>query len=1349
MIGVPKNLIGKPGNKMVSLQWVQGEDTTVIGTNIYRSANPIFIESITKMNADIGVSNGATIFNNSKKLLVDGQNVYVLWRDFSGDIVLAVSSNGGDHFSPKVNISFMDGIPKPICYFPSMVFDKNKKVHIVWSAYYQDSYDIYYSNNIIGTFSTPKKISVGNNYSTLPIIGIDDLDRVYIVYQDIRTDTFSDIYITTLMDGNLIDPITLNSNIIPMRFKNPSLVIDALNVVHVVWVGDDGFNKKLYYCNGNIQVYGLGISGSSSSATVNHFSDPTILFESSVLYASNPCLNIDKDKKNIYLTWSEKVTNDNSDIKVSINNGNAGFATPIKIQKEVSISDFPFVALDDDGYAYVLWEDYYVDASSSRVFYSENSTGSFSGYRLLSSTSMNVRGITADFLNNKLVSVWTEYNSSLTPEFNVVFYNSAGITQSGVALSKLNVSPITTEEYVDREVENGIAYYYIAKNQNGSGALSDYSNQVLVKPYLSEIILPESPTNVVAVSNSDGIRLSWDRVDMSNINGFNVYKSVTGQEGSYIKIADTIDTFDFFDVNVIDTTKYAYVVTSLDKLTPPNESSFSNVAWVTYNHIQLSDVNIPFVLYGKILPMAGSSLNSVEITIQDKYNTQFTQPLTDKINGYYTVNAGNLNKQWSIGDYIDITAQDLSSFGNDSLRIFLQKSPQLVPDLQISLRALGNQVGISISEGNIVSTRNITLECIAVNAVEMIISENSNFAGSSWESYKKTKLYTLTPGDGSKTVYARYKDALGNLSKIVSDSTQLDTTAPIGVNFFIKEPPPVSNREVTLVFSGSAYQMKVSEDPNFKNVAWESFVKERKFTLSENLGNKIVYARFRDEVFNETGIFQQQTVYLVLPGQPRILEPIDGVMSEYPVFKCVTSGDKKFVITYSLELSRDNFKTISRVIEQSEDPVGWVNVNGDIAYSYNIGDTAQYNLNTDPLVIGKWCWRVRARNQYGYGKYSDIYEFHVGAHDGYYGMNYPIFTMLYADTGMSTVNYWYFFLMRQDAAYLYWSDGEIHLPQGVFQIMSNKGVPVDPTLYPADSSLPVTANYEWWMVVKWRKDITQFSISNESIRFCDKDKLPQLWTIDGDWVPVLFFPTGDYNKIPAKGSSLVSYSDNNYPLDNRLFIDDTVLSQHIANLDIHSGKQFSLPYTAINYTNPANPVLFEVNNITQDAIYSRGIIGKAPGIGMVGVSSVGEFADRSLNGVGMFLQGDYSDILLKNGTIYSRNGEIEIGSIDRPVSLSSNAQSIGKDGIVGENLSIIESMDLANLKLPIGISVRTTGDNAPAAVGRSNFIGVYAKGVTADLMLFNGSIKTKEGKGNLLINGKILNSYALLKGEYS
>lgn len=48
-----------------------------------------------------------------------------------------------------------------------------------------------------------------------------------------------------------------------------------------------------------------------------------------------------------------------------------------------------------------------------------------------------------------------------------------------------------------------------------------------------------------------------------------------------------------------------------------------------------------------------------------------------------------------------------------------------------------------------------------------------------WESFSTSKSVTLTGADGTKTVYARFRDDVGNETAIISDSITLDTTLPV------------------------------------------------------------------------------------------------------------------------------------------------------------------------------------------------------------------------------------------------------------------------------------------------------------------------------------------------------------------------------------------------------------------------------------------------------------------------------------------------------------------------------------------------------------------------------------------
>jgi hypothetical protein len=79
----------------------------------------------------------------------------------------------------------------------------------------------------------------------------------------------------------------------------------------------------------------------------------------------------------------------------------------------------------------------------------------------------------------------------------------------------------------------------------------------------------------------------------------------------------------------------------------------------------------------------------------------------------------------------------------------------------------------------VTNTEDITLTLTTNNATEMRLSNSSNFTGSNYETFAATKAWTLAAPtvDGTKTVYAIFKDVYGNESATISATVILDTTA--------------------------------------------------------------------------------------------------------------------------------------------------------------------------------------------------------------------------------------------------------------------------------------------------------------------------------------------------------------------------------------------------------------------------------------------------------------------------------------------------------------------------------------------------------------------------------------------
>jgi len=70
------------------------------------------------------------------------------------------------------------------------------------------------------------------------------------------------------------------------------------------------------------------------------------------------------------------------------------------------------------------------------------------------------------------------------------------------------------------------------------------------------------------------------------------------------------------------------------------------------------------------------------------------------------------------------------------------------------------------------------------HAYQMQISNHNDFSGTAWEPFNAVKIWQLEPGDGQKTVWARFKNLSGQTSQIISAAIVLDTTPPANVSNF-------------------------------------------------------------------------------------------------------------------------------------------------------------------------------------------------------------------------------------------------------------------------------------------------------------------------------------------------------------------------------------------------------------------------------------------------------------------------------------------------------------------------------------------------------------------------------------
>ncbi|MCS7005863.1 MAG: hypothetical protein NZM38_11135 [Cytophagales bacterium] len=160
--------------------------------------------------------------------------------------------------------------------------------------------------------------------------------------------------------------------------------------------------------------------------------------------------------------------------------------------------------------------------------------------------------------------------------------------------------------------------------------------------------------------------------------------------------------------------------------------------------------------------------------------------------------------------------------------------------------------------------RVVTLNLKAREAAEYTVNETADTSSElKWFMYAPQVKYTLSEGDGKKTVYVKFRDLARNESEYVKDDILLDITPPQNCSIVIDkgaETTKHDNKLVTLTITCSdpdVELMQVSNNPQFAAAKWQSYAPTIPWTLDgEDDGIRTVYVRFKDKAGNISKTFQ-------------------------------------------------------------------------------------------------------------------------------------------------------------------------------------------------------------------------------------------------------------------------------------------------------------------------------------------------------------------------------------------------------------------------------------------------------------------------------------------------------------
>jgi hypothetical protein len=142
----------------------------------------------------------------------------------------------------------------------------------------------------------------------------------------------------------------------------------------------------------------------------------------------------------------------------------------------------------------------------------------------------------------------------------------------------------------------------------------------------------------------------------------------------------------------------------------------------------------------------------------------------------------------------------------------------------------------------------ITLSLSASEAKDMMISEEPDFEGASWEEYATAKDWTLSSGDGTKTVYAKFRDFANFEGSTKSRQINFDSTAPtISDNLSGSIlPPGTASKELTLATTeNSTCKYSTNQNDSYTQMTTFSSTGEKNHsTTFSNLADGTSYAYY-------------------------------------------------------------------------------------------------------------------------------------------------------------------------------------------------------------------------------------------------------------------------------------------------------------------------------------------------------------------------------------------------------------------------------------------------------------------------------------------------------------------------
>jgi len=247
---------------------------------------------------------------------------------------------------------------------------------------------------------------------------------------------------------------------------------------------------------------------------------------------------------------------------------------------------------------------------------------------------------------------------------------------------------------------------------------------------------------------------------------------------------------------------------------------------------------------------------------------------SDNLSGVAKMRFSNDALTWSAWQpYMASTAWTLS-FGDGLKRVYVQfqdNAGNISDDFEssITLETQPPTGSVAIDDGaEFVTSQQVDVSLTAEDNLSNVTSmrlRNENTTWSQWMPFAQSKAWTLSTGNGAKSVEAQFRDAAGNISSTYSDAVTLDSSPPTGTIAINSGESYTSSYFVTLSFDAPDAESVQVAAPGGAWSGWSPADEVIAWELPEGYGLKTVQARFQDPAGNQSDITSDTIVVDTIP----------------------------------------------------------------------------------------------------------------------------------------------------------------------------------------------------------------------------------------------------------------------------------------------------------------------------------------------------------------------------------------------------------------------------------------------------------------------------------------------------